>query len=144
MFSSGIIFLRKISILIFLLNSLSAFSSEECKIIFFPRPPFTHSIESLGLSPKTLKMLKNKDIKYVGDLVTRTVKELLDALDSDEISFFETAEAMRKMKLQFDMEVYWPSDPKKKENLVKKLKSRPILRTKKAEIVNLNLLGFSL
>ncbi len=66
-------------------------------------------VENLELSVRSQNCLKNENIVYVGDLVTKTESEMLKTPNFGKKSLTEMKEVMAKMNLHFGMEISgWP------------------------------------
>ena len=66
-------------------------------------------VENLELSVRSQNCLKNENIVYVGDLVTKSELEMLRAPNFGKKSLSEMKEVLARMNLSFDMHIpQWP------------------------------------
>lgn len=76
------------------------------------------TIDELELSVRSYNCLKNEDIAYVGDLVTKTEAEMLKMANFGRKSLNELKDNLKAMELSFGMKlVNWP--PKNMDELLK-------------------------
>ncbi len=91
--------------------------SEEDKLPFDYR--LLTRVENLELSVRSQNCLKNENIVYIGDLVTKSEVKMLQTPNFGKKSLTEIKDLLSKMNLRFGMEVQgWP--PENVEELAKK------------------------
>lgn len=74
-------------------------------------PRLLMRVESLDLSVRSQNCLKNENIIYVGDLVTKSEFAMLRTPNFGRKSLTEMKEVLARMNLSFDMEIAgWPQD----------------------------------
>jgi DNA-directed RNA polymerase subunit alpha len=88
-----------------------------------PQLPYSHhllkKVDELELSVRSQNCLKNDNIVYIGDLVTKSESEMLKTPNFGRKSLFEIKDILTGYGLRFGMEVpEWP--PTNLEKLVKK------------------------
>jgi DNA-directed RNA polymerase subunit alpha len=92
-------------------------SEEETKLLYSPH--LLKKVEELELSVRSQNCLKNDNIVYIGDLVTKSEAEMLRTANFGRKSLSEIREVLNSFGLKFGMEVQgWP--PENLEKLVKK------------------------
>ena len=124
------IFLRVFhyTIIFLLLSSIKAFSLEKCNEAFSPQEDkkamavFIQNIYyDLNFSPGVKNVLDRSEIYYLGDLVTKTRKELLKVHGLGMRKINQIEKELSKINLYLGMNINWPSDPKQVEGFVKTL-----------------------
>jgi DNA-directed RNA polymerase subunit alpha len=81
----------------------------ESRISFDPR--LLMRVENLDLSVRSQNCLKNENIIYVGDLVTKSELDMLRTPNFGRKSLTEMKEVLARMNLSFDMEIPgWPPE----------------------------------
>ena len=74
-------------------------------------PRLLMRVESLDLSVRSQNCLKNENIIYVGDLVTKSEFAMLRTPNFGRKSLTEMKEVLARMNLSFDMEIPgWPPE----------------------------------
>lgn len=84
-------------------------------------PNLFKTIDELELSVRSYNCLKNENIKYVGDLVSKSEAEMLKTSNFGRKSLNELKDNLKAMNLNFGMKLsVWP--PKNVEEIANKLK----------------------
>ncbi len=72
-----------------------------------------HRVDTLDFSIRTLNCFKNNDIVYIGDLITKTEKEIFDLRNFGKTCFDETKKILSEYGYTFNMHVSgWHADSK--------------------------------
>ena len=83
--------------------------SEEVVSVVESRPGFNENlfktVDELELSVRSANCLKNADIKYIGEMVSRTDQEMLKTKNFGRKSLNEIKELLHAMELDFGMNI---------------------------------------
>ena len=90
-------------------TSLSFTISEKKEIVPVTKNLFT-KIDEIDFSVRTMNCLKNDNIIFIGDLVTRTQSYLLRTPNFGHKSLNEIKDALDSMSLYLGMEIIWPPE----------------------------------
>lgn len=114
--------LRFIIVCLLLNTSVNA-SSDECKSGFSVEVSpilLAKPIEELGLSASVVRILAEKQIVYVGNLITHFPEEILSFFGLKEKGLKEIEQKLAEQELQLGMTINWPAELEQAEELFQK------------------------